>query len=114
MHEWALAEGVISTAVQAAAKERLKEITEVKIKLGELQQIDSEIFQYALQEVIRPQKRLLVNAKIVIETEKAILECRVCRQQWPFKNTEGTQNLSEANNAVYFLNRFQQHNKNGS
>ena len=37
MHEWALAEAVIAAASQIAEKEGLKEVTEVKIKVGVLQ-----------------------------------------------------------------------------
>ena len=51
MHEWALAEAVISTASQLAEKEGLKEITEVKIKVGELQQVELDIFEYALSQL---------------------------------------------------------------
>ncbi|MCK4571832.1 hydrogenase maturation nickel metallochaperone HypA, partial [candidate division WOR-3 bacterium] len=55
MHEWALAEAVISTAIKVAEEEKFKEITEIKIKLGELQQIEIEIFEFALKEIIQPQ-----------------------------------------------------------
>ena len=37
MHEWVLAEGVISTALEVAEREGLSEITAIKIKMGELQ-----------------------------------------------------------------------------
>ncbi|MDH5187030.1 MAG: hydrogenase/urease maturation nickel metallochaperone HypA, partial [candidate division WOR-3 bacterium] len=50
MHEWSLAEAVVATAIRAAEKEGLKEIIEIKIKLGELQQIEKEIFEFALKE----------------------------------------------------------------
>ena len=84
MHEWALAEAVISTAIKAAEKEKLKEITEIKIKLGELQQIDVETFEFALKEIISLQESLMRGTEIKLETEKAILKCRVCGQEWAF------------------------------
>ena len=37
MHEWALAESIITTVLEASKKEKLKEITKVNILLGELQ-----------------------------------------------------------------------------
>ncbi|MDZ7260931.1 MAG: hydrogenase nickel incorporation protein HypA [candidate division KSB1 bacterium] len=86
MHEWALAEGVISTALKVAEKEGLKEITEIKIKIGELQQTDMEIFEFALKEIIQPQKALLQKTKIELELEPAVLRCRVCGKQWAFRD----------------------------
>ena len=43
MHEWALAEAVISSATEIAENEGLREVTEVKITVGELQQIELDI-----------------------------------------------------------------------
>ena len=40
MHEWALAEAVIKTASEIADKEGLKQVTEVTVKIGELQQVE--------------------------------------------------------------------------
>ena len=48
MHEWALAEAVITAAQQIAEKEKLKEVKEVTIKVGELQQVDKEKLLFAL------------------------------------------------------------------
>jgi hydrogenase nickel incorporation protein HypA/HybF len=87
MHEWALAEAVISTAIEVAEKERISELAKIKIKLGELQQIDAEIFEFALKEIIQPQRSLLKKVKIEIEIEKAILKCRVCGQEWAFEDS---------------------------
>lgn len=102
MHEWALAEAVISTAIKVAEEEKLKEITEIKIKLGELQQIETEIFEFALKEVIQPQKQLLRKAKIEIETEKAILKCRVCGQEWNYG--DAMKNLcEEESESIHFV-----------
>jgi hydrogenase nickel incorporation protein HypA/HybF len=85
MHEWALAEAVVAGAAKAAEKERLKEITGIVVVLGELQQIEVGIFEYALKEVLLPQSKLLSGAKIKIEIEVALLQCRVCREEWPFR-----------------------------
>lgn len=102
MHEWALAEAVISTAIKVAEEEKFKEITEIKIKLGELQQIEIEIFEFALKEIIQPQKQLLRNAKIEIETEKAILKCRVCGQEWNYE--DAMKNLcEEESESIHFV-----------
>ena len=43
MHEWALAESILTTAIEAAEKEKLKIVTEIRISIGELQQIEKDI-----------------------------------------------------------------------
>lgn len=102
MHEWALAEAVVSTALKAAEKERLQEITKIKIVMGELQQIDAEIFASALKEVILPQKETLKNAKIEIKAEKAVFKCRVCQHIWTF--AEATNQLNEEESeSIHFI-----------
>ena len=40
MHEWALAEAILASAKEIAEKENLKEVTEVTIRVGELQQVE--------------------------------------------------------------------------
>jgi hydrogenase nickel incorporation protein HypA/HybF len=79
MHEWALAEAVISSATETAKKEGLRKITEVKITVGELQQIELDILKFALSQVTTPQ---FSNTKFEIETQKAKMKCRVCDHQW--------------------------------
>lgn len=85
MHEWALAEAVISTAIKAAEEAKIREIAEIKVKLGELQQIDPEIFEFALKEVIPSQLPLLRNTRMELEIEEAILRCGVCGEEWGFR-----------------------------
>ena len=51
MHEWALAESVLKAADEIAEKEHLDEVTEVNIKIGELQDVEREIFLFALQQL---------------------------------------------------------------
>ena len=84
MHEWSLAESVIETALSIVAKEQVKKVFSVKIKLGELQQIDVDIFELALKELSKG--TLLENAKMEILSEEAVLKCRVCGYEWSFKS----------------------------
>jgi len=93
MHEWALAEAVISTASQLAEKEGLKEITEVKIRVGELQQLELDIFEFALSQLKTDKFK---NTKFNIETVRAKLKCRVCGHQWLFRKDELKEDVREA------------------
>jgi hydrogenase nickel incorporation protein HypA/HybF len=93
MHEWALAEAIIAAASEVAEKENLKQIKEVKIKVGELQQIELEILEFALSQ-LKPAK--FKNANFSIEIVKAELRCRVCGHKWFFNKEELDENTSEA------------------
>ena len=102
MHEWALAEAVISSVLKAAEEEGLGEITKIEIKIGELQQMDIEVFEFALREISQPQRPIMRKAKIELETEKAILKCRVCGHEWLF--SEAIKGLSEEQaESIHFI-----------
>jgi hydrogenase nickel incorporation protein HypA/HybF len=81
MHEWALAEAVIKAASEIAEKEKLVEVTEVNIKIGELQQVEREILTFALQQ-LKPAK--FDKAKFHITRAKTMLKCRNCGNTWQF------------------------------
>jgi hydrogenase nickel incorporation protein HypA/HybF len=81
MHEWALAEAILASAQQVAEKERLREVTEVTVRMGELQQVESGILRFALTEM---RAGLLANAKFHILKAKSTLKCRVCGATWQF------------------------------
>lgn len=97
MHEWALAEAVISTVSQIIEEERLIKVSEVEIKVGELQQIELDIFKFALLQL---KTSKLKNAKFHIQTEKAELQCNVCRHRWIFEREKLDEETVEA---IHFL-----------
>jgi hydrogenase nickel incorporation protein HypA/HybF len=93
MHEWALAEAVIAAAQQIAEKEKLKEVREVHIKIGELQQIERDILRFALSQL---QQSAFKNAKFHITKAKTTLKCRVCGETWLFKEKKLDKRTAEA------------------
>ncbi len=93
MHEWALAEAVLSAASEVADKENLKEVFTVKLRVGEFQQIDDEILKFALSQ-LRSGK--FSNAKFSIRHVNARLKCKVCGQTWFFRKGELDKDMSEA------------------
>jgi len=102
MHEWALAESILVAAVEAAEKEKLKIISEIRISIGELQQIEQDIFEFALEEIIKTQGDKLKNVKTVIETEKSTLKCKNCEHTWNFSDMK--RKLSEdESEAIHFI-----------
>ncbi|MBS7608252.1 MAG: hydrogenase nickel incorporation protein HypA [Candidatus Bathyarchaeia archaeon] len=97
MHEWALAEAIISSVIKVVEKEGLIEVKEVRIKVGELQQVDIDILEFALSE-LKTDK--LKNARFVIETVKAELRCRACGHLWNFSQNKLDNGLKES---VHFV-----------
>ncbi len=97
MHEWALAEAIISSAIEIAERKGFTEVKEVRIKVGELQQVETSILEFALSEL---KAGKLKNAKFVIETVKAKLRCRVCNHLWDFSQERLN---NESKEAIHFV-----------
>jgi len=97
MHEWALAEAVMAAAYEIAEKEGFKEVKEVAILIGELQQIDIEIFEFALTQLKHEKFK---NTKFKITTTRAELQCKVCGYKWVFTKGKLDENIAEA---IHFL-----------
>ena len=93
MHEWALAEAILSSAKEIAEKEKLKEVTEVTIKVGELQQVEPSILRFALSQM---KSEIFRNAKFHILKAKSTLKCRVCGTTWQFNLKKIDKNTAEA------------------
>jgi len=84
MHEWALADAVITTAKKVAQEEKLKKVTEIVVKIGELQTISREIFDTALQEVLKDAPELFGDVTCKLEIEPAGFKCMNCSYEWLF------------------------------
>jgi hydrogenase nickel incorporation protein HypA/HybF len=93
MHEWALAEAVISAASEAAEKEGFRKVMEVRIRVGELQHIDQDVLMFALSQL---KKAELGSADFRIEEAKARMRCRACGHTWVFNEKELDENMVEA------------------
>ena len=98
MHEWALAEAVIMSVLRIAEEKGLKEVKEVVIKIGELQQIDIEIFKFALSEL--KSERNMENVEFKLETVEAEMMCRKCGYRWKFKDESLSEDVKEA---IHFI-----------
>jgi hydrogenase nickel incorporation protein HypA/HybF len=93
MHEWALAEGVISAANRVAEKEGLEELTEVSIRIGELQQVEHDILKFALDQL---RTSMMKKTRFILESVPAKMRCRVCGEQWLFSPESLGEEVSEA------------------
>jgi hydrogenase nickel incorporation protein HypA/HybF len=97
MHEWALAEGVVLAAERIAGEQGLKEIKEIVVGIGELQQIDQEIFKFSLDQLRTP---IMKNAMFILQSIAAKLNCRSCGEEWEF-SIEGLD--EEVSEAIHFI-----------
>ncbi len=80
MHEWALADGIVRTVQDFARKYNATRVNEVKIVLGELQDVDPEILKFALEETKKG--TVMEDANLVFVEEKAVFECKNCGHRW--------------------------------
>ncbi len=97
MHEWALAEGVVQTANRIAEEQGLNEIVEITIKIGELQQVEHEILEFAMEQLRTPKMK---NAKFTLESVPGRLKCRICDEEWVFSPHDMEEDVSEA---IHFI-----------
>ena len=93
MHEWALAEAILASAKQIAEKENLKEVREVTIKVGELQQVEPPILRFALNQM-KPD--VFKKTKFRILKAKSLLKCRNCSTTWQFNFRKLDKDAAEA------------------
>jgi len=102
MHEWALAESIVLATMEEARKEQLKKITQVTVYIGELQQIEKEIFLFALNELAKSQKPPIKKDAFVLKTEKSTLMCRTCGQTWKYSDMKKQLNETESE-SIHFI-----------
>ena len=85
MHEWSMAEAVIAAVIDEAEREGLDKVTESMVRVGGLQQMENEVFEFALNELKGAYGgSILEDARIILEREDAVLRCRFCGNEWKF------------------------------
>ncbi len=97
MHEWALAEAILASAHQVAEQNHLKTVTEVTIRVGELQQVEPSILKFALSQL---KEGAFKDAKFSVRRAKSLLKCRVCGTAWQFDRKKLDGGTSEA---IHFI-----------
>ncbi len=102
MHEMALAEAVVATALQAAEERGLARISVLDVRIGELQRIEPEAFEFCLQQVLPAGEPRLADARISLEIERALFRCRPCGESFDLAATGGPASEDEAE-AIHFL-----------
>jgi len=80
LHEWALAEAVVEALRSLLERGELAEIHRVVVKVGELQQVEEEVFTFAIKELLKLSG--LEGVKVELVRERVLLRCRSCGYEW--------------------------------
>jgi hydrogenase nickel incorporation protein HypA/HybF len=99
MHEWALADSVIEATAAVLAGKDPACLRSVKVRIGELQAIDREIFDFALATML--EERPFRAATYEMETEPASFLCSACGKEWSLAETRGL--TDDSREAIHFL-----------
>jgi hydrogenase nickel incorporation protein HypA/HybF len=99
MHEWALADAVVTAIRGTLGDKEPSSLRSVRILIGELQAVDREIFSFGLSTLLVPFG--IAPQAIVLETEKAELACRACGRRWSL--AEDSAVTEDQREAIHFL-----------
>lgn len=78
MHELALADSVVKAALHAADEAGIGRISRIVVKVGELQQIEKDLFEFSLTTVIPANETRLAETAFDVAEEAVRFECRSC------------------------------------
>lgn len=82
MHELALADSVVKAALAAADDAGMDKITGIVVKVGELQQIERDLFEFSLTEVLPARDHRLADVEFDVTDEPVRFLCRTCANEY--------------------------------
>ncbi|MCB2222551.1 MAG: hydrogenase nickel incorporation protein HypA [Actinobacteria bacterium] len=102
MHEFALADAVVKAAVRAAREAGMARIEAITVRVGELQQIERDLFEFSLTEVIPAAEPALQGVRFVVEEEPVRFRCRVCEREFGTPDLDRVEDADDRE-AIHFL-----------
>jgi hydrogenase nickel incorporation protein HypA/HybF len=102
VHEFALAQAVMDAALQSAEQAGIQRIVRITVRIGELQHIERDCFEFALKEVMPAAEPRLNGVVVTIETEPAQFRCRPCEHGFALADTLPPAGDDEAE-AIHFI-----------
>jgi hydrogenase nickel incorporation protein HypA/HybF len=102
MHELALAEAVVTAALETARSNGLTRITRIEVRVGELQQIENDAFELAIRELLPPGEPSVAGAVVEVRPDAAVFRCRACGAAFGLSETGGPQG-DDASEAIHFI-----------
>lgn len=100
MHEWALAEAVITSATETARQQKLTVVDEIVLNIGELQAIDNELFASLVRDQLASAAPELRSAKVRVVKGEAAFECRACKKEFSEQDAKVGE---EEREAIHFV-----------
>ena len=101
MHELALADSVVKAALHAADEAGLSHIGRIVVKVGELQQIEKDLFEFSLTSVIPANEPRLADTVFDVAEEPVRFQCRSCDED--YGKDEASLTGEESGEAVHFI-----------
>ena len=99
MHEWALAEAVVSSVDRILQEHEGRRVAAVHVRVGELQRIEMDVFRQGLS--IHLEERPYAIETFHFETDKARFRCNRCGCEWPLDSVQGLE--EDELEAIHFL-----------
>jgi hydrogenase nickel incorporation protein HypA/HybF len=82
MHELALADSVLKAALSAADDAGMDRIERIVVRVGELQQIKRELFEFSLTNVLPAKDARLAGVEFDVSEEPVLFQCRSCGTEY--------------------------------
>ena len=101
MHEYALADAVLRAAAAAADGERLSVVTAIRVRVGELQQIDPDVFSFALERTRPEGDARFAATRTSVEVVPARFRCRACSREFSLSDVPDRD--ADAAEAIHLL-----------
>ncbi len=79
MHEFSVVANIIKTAEKTAANVGLKQVSSIKMSVGQLRQLDPDTLNFAFQAASKG--TIVEGAKLEIENVPVLLACKKCGSQ---------------------------------
>ena len=102
MHELALADSVVKAALSAADGAGMNQISRIVVKVGELQQIERELFEFSLTTVLPAQDDRLANVVFDVADEPVLFSCRACDAEYGRADTN-IDSEGDEGEAIHFI-----------
>jgi hydrogenase nickel incorporation protein HypA/HybF len=100
MHEFALADAVVKTALRTAEDSGMARVDRVVVTVGELQQIETELFEFSLAQVLGASDPRLAETRFEIVVEPVRFACRACSRSY---GRDATASDDAAAEAMHFV-----------
>ena len=78
MHEFALADAVVKTAMRVAADAGIERIERIVVTVGELQRIRTDLVEFSLRDVLPAEAVALANVEFDVTVEPVRFRCIAC------------------------------------